>query len=323
MSTETQDFAAFEAAANSDEPVSDTEKVVDTKVEEADDEPLDLTADDEAVDVEEGEEGGEEHQDADGKRRRSKPASQRIAELTARLRERERELEALTRPKQEDAPALPDKPKPEDFEFGEADPAYIEKLTDWKLDTREAERAKASEAVQSQQAMIDKIQTGVVKAEEVAKAKYEDFDAKIAEAVDARGGEPLPPILSIGVSVSPVGGDILYRLATDEAASKRLEKLARTEGTAPAMALAFGELEGEYLEDDSDSDLDMTDQLDVQRMIGRMRARLRGAKAPQKTVTTTNAPEPPQQRARGGSGQFTASPATTDFAAFEKMAAKR
>lgn len=283
----------------------------------ADDKPLELTPDDEAVDLEEGEEGGEEHQDADGKRRRSKPASQRIAELTARLRERERELEALAKPKTEEA--SPERPKPEDFEFGEADPAFIKADLRYDMALEAAEKAKASEAAQSQRAMIDKIGLGVSKAEEVAKEKYEDFDTKIAEAVEARGGDPLPPILSIGISVSPVGGDILYRLATDDAVSSRLEKLATSEATAPAMAMAFGELEGEYLDDDSDSDLDMTDQLDMARMMGRMRARLKGAKAPapkQAEIPVTNAPEPPAQRARGSSSRTKVSAETEDTAAF-------
>lgn len=323
MNTETvNDFAAFEASANSGEPVTidnDTGKTVETKPE--DETPLDLTPDDEAVDVDEGEDGGEEHQDADGKRRRSKPASQRIAELTARLRETERELEATRNPRPAAEVKPFEKPNPEDFEFGESDPDYIDKLTDWKLDTRDAERNKANEANQSRQEMLDKINTGVAKAEEAAKAKYEDFDDKIAEAVDARGGEPLPPLLTIGIGVSPVGGDILYRLATDEAASKRLEKLAKGGlETSNAMAMALGELEGEYLGDTDDADLDMSDTLDMARMMGRMRARLKGAKAAPAKVAVTNAPEPPRHSARGGSGQFTVDGSTSDFASFEKMA---
>jgi hypothetical protein len=125
-------------------------------------------------------------------------------------------------------------------------------------------------------------------------------------------------LLSIGIGLSPVGGDIIYRLATDEAASAKLERLAK--GPPLAMAMALGELEGEYLSaDNDDADLDMTDQLDVQRMLGRMRARLKGTPA-KAAVRATNAPEPPAQGVRGSSGRFEVGADTTDFAAFEKKA---
>lgn len=329
MSEAEPDFAAFEAAAK-DTPIADT-KVGDPEPAAKVEEPLELTDADEAVDLEDGEEGGEEGHDEDGKRRRSKPASQRLAEERWKRGEVEREnenlkarLDALEKGKPAET-ALPERPDPAQFEFGESDPDYIDKLTDWKLDAREAEKAKAAEANQSHQTMIDTINTGVAKAEENAKAKYDDFDAKIAEAVEARGGEPMPPLLTIGIGVSPVGHDILYRIATDEAASTKLERLAKGGmQSSNALAMALGELEGEYLDDDSDSDLDLTDNLDMARMMGRMRSRLKGAKAPeQRKVSVTNAPEPPEQRARGGSGQFQPNPATTDFASFERLAAKR
>lgn len=329
MSDEGISFADFEAAANAGkepEPVTieGTATVIDEKPKA--DEPLELTEGDEAVDVPEGEEGGEEEPAAeeDGKKRRSKPAAQRIAELTAKLREAERRLEASGKT-DEPGKAL-DKPDPADFEFGDADPAYIDKLTDWKIESREAEKAKAEGARNEQRAMSDRLNLSVAKAEAEAKEKYADFDDRIAEAVEARAGEPLPPLLTIGIGISPVGGDIIYRLATDEAASARLEKLA-SGGQPKAMALALGELEGEYLTDTTDADLDPTDDLDVQRMLGRMRARLAGKTAPEKKpkVTATNAPEPPAHQVRGGSGQFEVSADTTDFAAFEKkvMGSKR
>jgi hypothetical protein len=318
MSDET-DFAAFEAKANGGEPV---EPVAPVEVEQPP-EAVELP-EEEAAELPDDEHDGEDGDEPEGKRRRSKPASQRIAELTARLREAERQLQQVAKPEQpaEQAEA-PQRPDPNDFEFGDSDPAYIEALTDWKLESREAERAKAAEAQRGTQEIQAKLATGVAKAEEAAKAKYEDFEERIAEAVDARGGEPLPPLLTIGVAVSPVGGDILYRLATDDKTAMRLERLAKGgAATANAMAVALGELEGEYLDDLDDADLDMTDNLDMARMMGRMRARLKGQRtAPQaKPVAVTNAPEPPAQRARGGAGQFSANPATTDFQAFERLA---
>ena len=70
--------------------------------------------------------------------------------------------------------AKPEKPNP-DFEYGESDPDYIDKLTDYKIDAREAAKeAKATEEQgeqRTQQQMFDKINTGVALAEENAKAE--------------------------------------------------------------------------------------------------------------------------------------------------------
>jgi hypothetical protein len=324
MSDGEQDFATFEAAATgsdvsaADAVVEGEAKVIETTDKPADT-PLELTEGDEAVDVPEGEEGGEEEpaDEPEDRKRRSKPAAQRIAELTARLREAERKLEA----KPAEEAKAPDKPKPEDFEFGEADPAYIDKLTDWKIESREAEKAKADGARADQTAAVDRLNAGVATAEATAKEKYTDFDDRIADAIEARGGEPLPPLLTIGIGVSPVGGDIIYRLATDEAVSEKLEKLAKGgQATSNAMAMAFGELEGEYLADGDDADLDIADPLDMARMMGRMRARLAGKAVPKEKppIKTTKAPEPPADRARGGTGRFEVGADTADFAAFER-----
>lgn len=293
-----------------------------------DDDTLELTDGDEAVDVPDDEEGGEEDPDAEpeeGKRRprRSKPASERIAELTARLREAERKLEAKddkTEPAKE-----PEAPKAEDFEFGEADPKYLDALTDYKIEKRDVERQKVDTARAEQQKVIDRIGAGVAKAEAEAKEKYEDFDDRIAEAIEARGGEALPPMLTVGIGISPVGADIIYRLATDDAASARLEKLARGgQATSKALALALGEIEGEYLTEGDDADLDMTDDHDMARMMGRMRARLAGRKAEApakdvpKDIPETQAPEPPEKRARGGAGRGKVPVDTDDMKAFMK-----
>lgn len=340
--SETNDFAAFEAqASKGDEPVVEEAKEEAVKEEEAPDaEKQEEAAAPEtseeqedapdAPDDEEEEVAEDEEEDGGRKRRRSKPLTARLAEERWKRGEAERELEEL-RSKlsaQKDEAPKPEKPNPDDFEYGESDPEYIDKLTDYKIEVRDAEKeAKKTEQQdeqRTQQQMFEKINTGVALAEEKAKAKYDDFDEKIAEAVKARDGEALPPLLTIGIGISPVGGDIIYRLATDEAASERLEKLAMGGAkTANQMAMALGELEGEYMDDDGDDDLDMTDQMDMSRMMGRMRARMKGPKVETPKIKTSNAPEPPKQRARGGSGQLGVSPDTTDFAAFEKLAAVR
>jgi len=264
----------------------------------------------------------DEADDDSKKKRRSKPAKERIGELTAekheerRLREaaeaRAKELEARlsafekgSKPLEQDELKPPVEPKPDDYDYGESDPGYIEARQDYKLDKRDYERALADRAVsqdaqkvqretQQQQEIRSAIMQGVSKAETDGRAKYQDFDAKISEA--AKQGA-LPPMVTVGISVSPVGGDLVYRLATDAQAGAKLRNATNPQN----VALALGELEGEYIEDTSDGDLDMSDPLDMARAMGRMRARVAGKKAVS-TPNPTNAPEPPSKRIKGGSG---------------------
>lgn len=283
--------------------------------------------DDQADDDAQGSEGADDQdQDEPGKdgKAPSKRWKARVDTLTARnhdlerrLADAERKLSGAPEPTTDDPP---EKPDPAKFEFGAADPDYIDALTDWKIETREHQKAAQSQASEAHAAVSERINAGAAKAQADGEAKYEDFEAKIAEAVEARGGEPLPPMLGVALSVSPVGGDLVYRLATDEAASARLERLAKSKDGGQAFAMALGELEGEYVDGDDDADLDLSDSLDMARMLGRMRARVKGGRVttPVKKVVPTNAPVPPAQRARGGTGRFEVSDDTEDFAAFEQ-----
>lgn len=284
-------------------------------------------------DDEPGDDGEEDGDQPKGKKR-SKPLTKRLSEETARRRDAEQRaadlearfaaLEARVAPKEE-AP-VPAEPKAEDFEFGAADPAYHQAHAKWTVETtlaaRDAEQAQLTEAARAKEEFNQNINRSLLKAETEGKAKYEDFEAVIAEAVETRG--PLSGMTSLGIAISPVGSDLAYRLATDDVASDRLERLAKGGAqTAPAFALALGELEGEYIEDGDDSDLDMSDQLDMARMMGRMRARLKGAKAPavdlvdeRPEVPFTRAPEPPQHRVKGSSSRTQVPVDTDDTGAF-------
>lgn len=267
-------------------------------------------------------------------KKRGRPWSHRVDILTAKLREAERERDEL-RAGQGKAPAAvaptldevtAKEPKPEDFDFGAADPDYLEARQDWKLDVRDAkardESGKAAEAnkqTEAQREVVGKLETGMAAIEKAGPEKYEDFETKINEAIEARGGEPLHPMVSIGIAVSPAGADIAYRLATDEAVAEKIEKLAQSNPRAAAME--FGELEGQYLDNEDDADLDLNDPLDMARMIGRERARRKGlAKGAAVERKVTKAPEPAEHRSRGATGQFETRPDTPDFGAFEKMA---
>jgi hypothetical protein len=267
------------------------------------------------------EDKADEHEDADEhdeeKKTRSRPWSKRVDILTARLREAEsRAAQAEARLAGGDK-AEDKEPDPSDgkYEFGEADPAYLKDLARFEARQLIADERKEAAAQAEQQAFVGKLNEGMASVEKAGTEKYEDFEAKISEAVEARGGEPLPPLLSIGIAVSPAGADIAYKLASDPDASEHIEALAKID--PKKAALAFGEIEGEFV--DSDTDLNLDDPLDMARMLGRMQARLKGkGKSEPAKVVTTKAPKPPEHTSRGASGKFEVDDDTEDFAAFEK-----
>ncbi len=314
-----ESFVAFEEKAK--EPEGQREVKEPSEVSDKD--TLELGGD-EAPEVKEDEQPEE--------KKRSRPWSQRVDNLTARLRDAERraaEAEARVSPQEETKEQAPDPFAKNDdgsdkYEFGEADPQFLR--DDARFAVREelrAEREKTAEGdkkTAAQREIVGKIETGMASIEKAGVEKYDDFEAKIGEAVEARGGEPLPPLVSIGIAVSPAGADIAYRLATDEKAASKIENLARTNPRAAAME--FGELEGQYLDNEEDNDLNMDDPLDMARLIGRERARRKGLK-PGAVRKLTQAPEPAEHRSRGANGQFETRPDTEDFAAFERMANRK
>jgi uncharacterized Ntn-hydrolase superfamily protein len=314
---------------------------------------LELGGDDapELTDEQKAEAAAKAEEEGKDDKGRSRPWSKRVDVLTARLRETERERDearaaaqgrtAATVPTLDEIKAK--EPKPDDFEFGAADPDFIEARQDWKLDMREAERNESRRQSAEQEALaavqnetLGKVREGIGGIEKRMAEKYPDFEEKLGSALEARDGQPLPAVATIAISQSPVGEDVLYRLASDEAARERIDSAVDTamqqieamkaKGQAPdpsvfsRAALAFGEIEGEYLAaDHDDADLDLSDPLDMMRMNGRMKARLAGkAGKVAGTVRTTKAPRPPEDRARGSAGQFEVGDDTEDFAAFER-----
>jgi hypothetical protein len=254
------------------------------------------------------------------KKARSHHPIQRINTLTARLREAERraaEAEARAAPQADTAPQAPD---PNKYEFGEADPQYIKDSAVFEVrkefEDQQKKAAETAKANAAQNELVSKLNTGVQSIEKTGPEKYDDFEEVVRGAAEARG-EPLNPIVSIGIAVSPVGADLAYHLAKDEATTDKLETLFQTKPQQGAIML--GELEGQYLESDDDSDLDPSDPLDLARMIGRERARRKGLSAQKPVeVKTSKAPKTTEHQARGATGQFEVSDDTTDFKAFER-----
>ena len=291
------DFAAFEAAANSDEspPVAADETETGETVEEG---PINTEVNDEADKPEGDEEKGD---------KRSKPAHVRINELTKARREAERRAEeaetklaALERGDKPEPELLLDTPTRPDpnaigadgqplYEFGEADPAFIEAITDWKVDVKLAERDRNMQAEQAQAAQKEAAASIDQKWQEKAEAgasKYEDFVDTIA---DYQANEPCPVILAAAISTSDQGADIVYHLAKNPEENRELARLAEV------------------------------DPLEAARRFGRLEARFESRQEPQ-ARKITEAPIPPKHGVRGAGGKFDVGADTTDFAAFEKKA---
>jgi hypothetical protein len=231
-------------------------------------------------------------------------AQERINELTRARREAERkaedlqrQLEELRRPPKE-APAEPvteevkGPPKPEDFEFGELDSAYIAAVVDYNMDRRLAEFSERQEQARQQATVQSKFQSTV----ERGRGKYDDFEEKVVRGAQD-GAWPLSEALGVLLVESEVGEDIAYHLATNP------DEAAQVYSQAPMeQARYFGRLEAKF---------------------SAARAAATGGESAV-TPATAKAPQapPPVTLARGSGGRFQATAASDDFAAFEASANK-
>lgn len=258
--------------------------------------------------------------DGDGTASKKQTAQERINELTRARRQAEREaadlrkrLEALEErtapkeepPKKDDAPpAKKDEPKgppkPEDYDFGELDSAYIRDVVNYQTDLRLADFRKQQQEEQEQAAQTQRQRAAQERFQqqiEQGKQKYADFEEVVVQGAQA-GTWPLSETLGQLLIESEVGEDVAYHLASnpDEAAS--VDRLAPVE-----QARYFGRLEAKF---------------------SAARAAASGGDAPAEKPATTRASQapPPVLPAKGAGGRFQTTAATDDFAAFEAMANK-
>lgn len=304
-----------EFSADSVEAVGfDEPEVMKVPTEQADADTLELKPED-IVPAAEDEQGDEPKDE----KRRGKPAHQRIAELTAKMREAERraeEAEAKIKPATEETAELVE-PDPAKYEFGEADPKYLKDMARYEVkkelaDERQRETDKAKEAKDAEfTAGLDRQW-----AEKATKAveKYPDFAEKVLETA-AAGDWPCPPLMAAAISVSDVGTDVAYHLATNP---KEAEAIAAQLAVDPMRAAEqFGFIEGGFMDKAPESPGANAHPIDMAIHAGRLRAFLSKQDKPA-AVTSTNAPEPPAHRVKGGNGQYKSSPDTDDLAAFER-----
>lgn len=191
----------------------------------------------------------------------------------------------------------PEAPSPEDYEFGELDARYISDLA--RHETRkEIKQQQSAQQTQQQSAQQTQAQQAALQRANEFKDKgldkYDDFEDVVFD-----NNTPISPVLAELFFESDLGVDIAYQLASDSKEAKRVSAM-----TPARQAAWFGQREAELSSGSSDADEDDEDN---------------GSVTPPKT---TRAPPPPATKTRGSGGQQQTSAATTDFAAFERMAAK-
>lgn len=264
--------------------------------------------------------GGDGDAGEEGTVKETKSVEERIGELTASFRETERKLAERDRDleywrgraegtinedgspveKPQDAgdrtiPADdPDRPKPEDYQYGETDAAYIRDLARYEARAAFAEERQQAQVAEQLQTVENQHSERVNKAKE----RYADYDEVVV-----KGADPDPvtgeakwacsPLLALGIKTSDFGPDIAYQLASNPEESVRISQLSPLE-----QAKEFGRLEYKA---------EMEAKAD-----GRLSEDQGSA-----TTKVTNAPEPPP-RTRGAGGKFEASDDTDDFEAFEQ-----
>jgi len=243
---------------------------------------------------------GEPTEDGAKPAAKGKTVQERIDEITAARREAERKADEAARqaeywrgkaegakpseeaPKVEDAAVSDGEPDPSKYEYGEADPKFILDMARYGA-RKEFEELRQGEAMRAQAEEAkgkwhDKAASAV--------EKYPDFKEKVMDTAD-KVEWPCSPIVGEGIIQSEVGADIAYHLATNVEEAKAIYAMNPLE-----QARAFGRLEAKFM------------------------AETAKAEAPAPKIVT-DAPIPPENRARGAGGKFSVADDTEDFAAFE------
>jgi hypothetical protein len=206
-----ENAAAAPEGESADDEIEDDDEPEDSPEEELD------TGDEPDGDETEGDEDGDPGSDAAApKKRNNIPASERIGQLTKRLRVAERELETVKR-QQIAAAAAQEAPKPENFE--DHDDYLVQKAL-YESDKRQASRQAELDAVAEQQ-KHEEAWAGYVEYAEVAREKHEDFD-------EVTSPKTLPisdAMLVCVVEAEAAGPEVLYWLGKNPREAKRISQL--------------------------------------------------------------------------------------------------
>lgn len=295
------DFAKFEQSVNAE---AGEEPPVDNATNAEED------AQDDGKDEDKDKEEQPKEEPSSEERRNRKPAARRIAELTARLRQAESQLEetaaqlqALAKPNGKTPdPTEPKKPNPADYELGVLDEGYLEARDEWRDALRE-HRQKQAEAEQQaalqaqyaaeqQRAALLAYEEKIVLGEEA----YPDFVDKVVGGAE-RGEWDLSDTGLAFLLESEVGEHLSYYLATHPKEAKEIASLSPLR-----QAHRLGTLEAKFLGQDG---------------------RDAGSSAVVQPKPTKAALPAPIKTPRGSGGTFTSAVEATDFAAFEKAVMRR
>ena len=154
-----------------------------------------------------------------------------------------KQLDALKTPAETkvEPPAFYTRPKPTEDEIGtkyQTYGEYIEDLTEWKVDEREAKREKDSRAAEdskSEREAIAKVQERI----SLFKTEHQDYDAVVNAAV-IPDGAPAYRALMQHLRYSELGPQLAYELGKNQA------ELTRIVNLPPGFAIAaLGRLEGQ------------------------------------------------------------------------------
>jgi len=216
-----------------DEPVQDV--IEDSSPsEENDTEPTDSAEDANAEDSSTPEPDAEGDADTDEGAAPSKGAEKRIKQLSAKLREAEREAAYLRgvaegkkpeekAPEPEVQPTLTAKPNRDDFEDYDE---YVEALTDYKLEQRQAEATRKAQAETEAARAAEKEANWSKQVSEVAKSRP-DFH----EVVTSNRALPINKVMADAIKESEHGAEVAYWLG------KNPEQASRIAGLTPFAAV--------------------------------------------------------------------------------------
>lgn len=171
-----------------------------------------------------------------------KTAQERIDEITAARREAERDAkywrdvaEGRARPPgaEPPAPAAKKAPNPQDYDFGETDPKYIEAIIDHRVNegldrvtSKVAQNMHVQAAGRAWEAKQD-----------AARSDFADYDEKV---IDGAHNWPCSEVAAEAIRTSDAGPRVAYHLASHPDEARRINGLSPL-----AQVLAIGKIEAE------------------------------------------------------------------------------
>lgn len=203
----------------------------DAENEEAENEAVAAPAAEAEEEAPEGDEGDDEpgddqaDDDEEGGKKPSKGVQKRIGEITAKRRAAERErdywkqkaLEEAEKVKNPPADTATQRPKLEDYE---TDEDYLDALTDWKLEQREASRKQTAQRQQGNEAKAKNLRSFEIKAAAFREATP-DFDAVVTNP-----DLDVSPALAEAIMETDAGPALAYHIAKDPDKASELSAMS-------------------------------------------------------------------------------------------------